>query len=292
MMIRYTLLHGMHFTLLFGVLCITLACQTANTGNEEDTEVILAEVYDQKLKLTDITPLLINTTSAEDSASQVRNYVETWVREALLLHEAEQNLPVDVNVNKLVQDYRESLLISNYENVLVNTLLDTVVTESELRSYYEKNKNQYQLEAPILRCHYIKLRKSAPEKTLFQKLWQSELPDDQTALVIYCQKYASDYLLQDSTWYRQPEIERLLPLGVLAKQNLSPGRVLKFTDSEYEYHLRIMQRYQSREIAPLSYVGEQARRYILHKRKIELLEKIKADIYTREIDGGNVKIYI
>jgi len=42
----------------------------------------------------------------------------------------------------------------------------------------------------------------------------------------------------------------------------------------------------------LSYVSEQARRYILHKRKIDLLEKIKADIYAREIDGVNVKIHI
>jgi len=273
------------------VLGVAWSCGP-HAEDEKETEVIIAEVYDQKLRLADIGPLLIDTFSSEDSASQVRNYVETWVRETLLLHEAEQNLPVDLNINKLVQDYRASLLISNYENVLINTLLDTVITEAELNAYYERNKNQYQLEAPILRCYYVKLLKSVPEKAVFQKLWRSELPDDKTALVLYCQKYASDYLLQDSIWYRQPEIERLLPPGAISRQNLFPGRVLRLTDREYEYHLHVIRRYLSREIAPLSYVGEQARRYILHKRKIELLEKIKADIYAREINGGNVKIHI
>ncbi len=275
-----------------GVAWVLPGCQPSQSNEETEPEVVIAEVYDKKLTLADISPLLVDAISAEDSASQMRNYVESWVREELLLHEAEQNLPTDVNIDKLVQDYRASLLISNYENVLVNTLLDTVVTETELRAYYEHNKNQYQLEVPILRCHYVKLRKSVPEKNMFQKLWTSDLPDDKAALVIYCQKYASDYLLQDSTWFRQPEIERLLPFGALNGQDLSPGRTLKRLDSEYEYHLHLNQRYQAKEIAPLSYVAEQARRYILHKRKIELLEKIKADIYDREINGGNVKIQI
>lgn len=267
-------------------------CQSPSSEPHKQPEVVLAEVFDQKLTLADVRPLLIDISTPEDSISQVRNHVETWVREALLLHEAERNVPQDVNIDKLVQDYRASLLISNYENVLIKTLLDTVVTESELRSYYERNKNQYQLEAPILRGHFVKLRKPVKERELFLRLWNSKRPDDMSALVLYCQSHASDYLLQDSIWYRQPELERFLPSGALSGQTLYPGKVLRLTDTEYEYHLRILQRYQAKEIAPLSYVSEQARRYILHKRKIELLEKIKADIYTREIDGVNVKIHI
>ncbi len=275
------------------ILCLCLSgCGPLQDVEEKEPDIILAEVYDQKLTFADVKPLLINITSADDSASQVRNHVESWVRETLLLHEAERNLPLDVNINKLVEDYRASLLMSNYENVLVKSLLDTVVTAAELKTYYERNKNQYQLEAPIMRCYFVKLRKPLKEKDVFQKLWRSERPDDKTALILYSQKHATDYLLQDSTWHRQPEIERFLPPGTLTGQNMSPGRRLKFADKEYEYHLYIIQRVASKEIAPLSYVSEQARRYILHKRKIDLLEKIKADIYSREIDGVNVKIHI
>ncbi|HLF63308.1 MAG TPA: peptidylprolyl isomerase [Saprospiraceae bacterium] len=277
--------------LLVFLVCIA-GCKSSRSGEKEEPEIILAEVYDQKLTLSDVRPLLIDPVSTEDSASQIINHVESWVREALLLHEAEQNAPVDVNINKLVQDYRASLLISTYENMLVKSLLDTVVTEAELKSYYERNKDQYQLEVPILRCHFVKLKKPVTEKELFQRLWKSKRPDDMTALVRFSQTNATDYLLQDSIWYRQPDIERLLPTPALTGQNLYAGRVIRLGDNEYEYHLRIMQRMMTKEIAPLSYVSEQARRYILHKRKIDLLEKIKADIYAREIDGVNVKIHI
>lgn len=282
----------MRMVLLFAVCLTILHCRMTMDKNDQASDVVLAEVYGQRLTLAQVRPLLIDVDSPEDSVAQLRTQVETWVREALLLHEAERNVPVDVNIDKLVQDYRSSLLISSYENVLVKTLLDTVVTEAELKSYYEQNKNQYQLEAPILRCQYVKLKKPVKETDLFQKLWKSTRPDDKTALAVYCQKQASDYLLQDSTWYRQPEIERFLPPGALSRQTLYPGRVMRFTDTEFEYHLRITQKVAASEIAPLSYVSEQARRYILHKRKIDLLEKIKADIYAREIDGVNIKIHI
>jgi hypothetical protein len=275
------------------LLCLsTYGCGTGYHKKETPTDVILAEVYDQKLMLSDVKPLLTDVTSPEDSASQVRNFVETWVRETLLLQEAARNLPVDVNINKLVQDYRSSLLMSNYENFLVKSLLDTVVTESELRTYYERNKNQYQLESNILRCYFVKLRKPVKEKELFQRIWRSSRPDDKAALVVYSQQYAADYLLQDSTWYRQPDIERLLPQGGFAGQSVYPGRVIRLSDTEYEYHLRILEKIAAKEIAPLSYVGDQARRFILHKRKIDLLEKIKVDIYNREINGDHVNIHI
>jgi hypothetical protein len=253
---------------------------------------MLAEVYDQKLMLSDVRPLLLDAASEEDSAAQVRNHVEAWVREALLLHEAERNVPVDVNINKLVQDYRASLLISLYENILSKSLLDTVVTEAELKAHYDRNRQQYQLDAPILRCHFIRLRKPVVQKEMFLRLWTSKRPDDLKSLFRYCQANATDYLLKDSTWYRLPDLERLLPERALTGQNLYSGKTLRFYDSESEYYVRIFQHIAAREPAPLSYVGEQARRFILHRRKIELIEKIKADIYTREIDGVHVKIHI
>lgn len=288
-----TAITGAFLGLVFAGCCM-LSCNRVSLHQDTGNDTLLAEVYTEKLMLSELLPLISHnhTTSPEDSAAQVRNFVESWVREELLLYEAARNLPADINIDKLIQDYRESLLLSNYENVLVKTLLDTVVTESELRTYYARNKEQYQLEDPILRCHYIKLPRAIPEREKFLRLWNTTLPDEAAELRNYAQTHAADYLLQDSSWYRLPDIERLLPPRVLYSYHLTPGRVSRFSDQQYEYHLRVIHFVTTRESAPLSYVREQAKRYILHKRKIELLEKIKADIYQREISGQNVKIHI
>ncbi len=274
------------------VLCFTMLALACRPGgdNIDDEDTLLAEVYGRKLWLSDVLPLILNRDTPEDSIAQVRTYVEQWVREELLLNEAAKHVPVDVNINKLVDDYRASLVISNYENVLVHTLLDTVVTEAQLNAYYEKNKDQYQLEMPIVRCHFVRFTRPVPNADLFQRLWQSEMSEDFQRLALFCQAQADMYMLDDSTWYKLQDIENLLPPGVLSAQNIRPGRSLRFSDNEYEYFLRITNRMLSTEIAPLSYIREQAVRYIMHKRKLELLESIKNELYQREIDGGNVII--
>lgn len=275
-----------------GLAMVMLACDPVLPQHDAGDDKVLAEVYDQKLTLRQVRPLLIDADTDEDSVSQVRNQVETWVRETLLLHEAAQNIPNDVNINKLVQDYRSSLLISTYENVLAKTLLDTVVTDAELRSYYDRNKQQFRVDIPLLRCHYVRLDKTLENRDQFEKLWRSTRPADIDAMKLFCQNYATEYLLEDSTWYRMPDIERLLPPGALNSQSLSTDRPFRFSDNEYLYYLKVIQQIPVKDIAPLSYVSDQAKRFILHKRKIELLEKIKADIYEREIKGDNVKIHI
>ena len=294
MTVPFIVRHQAVLILLAGISTLggLTGCKSSVTPDEGPDDVLLAEVYGQRLTLAEIQPLLSSGAEEEDSVSQVRNQVESWVREALLLHEAEKNVPVDVNINKLVRDYRASLLLSTYENVLVKTLLDTVVTEAELRSYYERNKDQYQLDVPILRIRYLRVKKPVPEPDAFKRAWGGDRPADLEALRTYCKRYATEYFLEDSTWFRQPDVERLVPPAALTGQNMYPGRTLRFSDNDYEYHLSIRQRIVSKEVAPLSYISEQAKRFILHKRKIDLLERIKGDIYEREIKGDQVKIHI
>jgi hypothetical protein len=49
--------------------------------------------------------------------------------------------------------------------------------------------------------------------------------------------------------------------------------------------------YQAQEVAPLSRIREQAARFILHQRELELLERIKKEIYDRDIQNDRVNIY-
>ena len=78
--------------------------------------------------------------SAEDSTLIIEKFVKNWVRETAMLHEAEQNIPKGLDINQLVENYRASLVKHNYENIVVERLLDSVVTKAELESFYEKTK--------------------------------------------------------------------------------------------------------------------------------------------------------
>jgi hypothetical protein len=271
-------------------LCILLAA--CDVVHEDPDDPVIARVYDHSLRLSETREYIIHAESAQDSLAQLRNYVEHWVRETLLLHEAEKYMPADIDIDELVEDYRSTLIVSNFEQNLVQVQLDTIITDEELQTYYERNKEQYQLERPIIRCHFLKVKKPVPERNQLRRWWDNENQHDFNRLVAYGNRYAEVFMLEDSTWYQVEEIENLMPPGTLSSQNMRRNRSLRFTDDQYEYYLRIHESVLSTEIAPLSYIREQATRYIMHKRKLELLERIKADLYRSELDNDQVQIHI
>lgn len=262
----------------------------APSGSEED--LLLAEVHGRRLFLSDAQSILAPRMSPADSISRLRSFVQLWVNEAVLLHEAEQKLGPGIDLDDLVRDYRNSLLISNYEKNIVETMVDTVITQQELQEYYQRNKEQYQLERPIVRGYFVKVDRELDSLAEFRAWWDSGDTTDQEKLADFSGRNAEVFLLEDSTWYTVNDIEGLMPPGTLQSQNMKPNTSLRFTDDDYEYYLRITESVLSREIAPLSYIREQAVRYIMHKRKLELLESIKQELYKQDLEANQIKIYV
>ena len=222
----------------------------------------------------------------------MRAYVDQWVKEMVLLHEAERKLPSNLDIDELVEDYRNSLIISNFEKEFVETQLDTLISDGELQNYYQRNREQYQLEQTIVRCHFVKLPSETDSLQQFRDWWDSSDEEDFEEVAQFADRRAEIYLLEDSTWYRVDEIEQLMPPGTLQSQNIRPGTSLRFTDDAYEYYLSVSESVKSREIAPLSYIRDQAVRFIMHKRKLEMLEEMKSSLYDQDLGEGHIKIYV
>ncbi len=274
-------------------IAFLMAALTAcNIQQSEETDPLLASVHHHELRLSKAAQYLTPGASPEDSLSQLRSYVEHWVLESVLLYEAERHFPADIDINVLVQDYRNSLIISDYEKNLVETQLDTVISNSELQAYYQRNKDQYQLERPIVRAHFVKLHNSTDSLLQFRKWWDSKDSLEFQELIAFSNAHADVFMLEDSTWYKVEEIENLMPPGTWRSENMRPKTSLRFTDDQYEYYLRISESVLSTEIAPLSYIREQAVRFIMHKRKLDLLERLKTDLYNREMSGKHINIFV
>ncbi len=270
-------------------LLFLLGC-TQFTGETEQEDRLLAKVHNKTLYISDMEGMFPEGTSGKDSAIIIQIHASRWMREALLLHEAEQNIPSDLNIDKLVRDYRASLIRHNYEKILVQELLDSTVTEEELVTFYERNKQQYQLETPIARCFFIKVPVPVPEAQQLRRLWNNK-EDNLEELVSYCTEHAEAYLLTDSTWYRVEDIAQEMPRGTVTVDNISAKQDFSQRDGEYQYYFKVFEVKNRKDIAPLSYIKGQARKVILRNRKEELLkDKIEA-MYQRELRRNNIKTY-
>jgi len=280
---------GLLLTIPICVLLMTACSSWEGSGHEDD--LLLAEVFERKLFLSDMESLLYDGVSAQDSVLIVNAYVERWVRDQLLMQRAEENIPEDLNINALVEDYRESLILNNYERLLMETQLDSTITESELASFYEANKDQYHLEKPIANILLLQIQDDRPKLDHALTWWNDPTPENLKKLTRYATQYADRFILADSTWLPHEEIEQMLPPGVVSKGSIQVGKEIRFKDQDVNYLLKVRDIRSTLEIAPLAYIRDQATRAILHRRQIDLINQVKDQLYELEIRKNNVKVY-
>ncbi len=272
--------------ILFFTICFLASCTPAEEAKEEN-DVELAKVFSKKLFLSELEGMVPDGATPEDSTKIINAEVERWTRETLLMQEAEKNIPADLNIDELVRDYRMSLVRHNYEQFLVETQLDSVIAEQEISTYYEKNKEQYQLQSSILRCFLIKVPKSSPNLDQLRSWWRSSNSEDFEKMKDYATQNASFYMLEENTWYQQSDLRTQLPQG----SNLNPTQDLNQSDETHFYFLKVFEKKSRGGLAPLGYIEDQIKKVILHKRKMVLLDQRKEELYDRETSKKNVKIF-
>ncbi len=266
------------------------ACSPIEEVKGED-DTLLATVFSKSLYLSELDGMIPESGGATDSMLFINAFVERWVRETLLMHEAEKHISQDLNIDQLVKDYRASLIRYNYEKLLVELQLDSTVSRPFLDQYYREHESQFPLEHTIVRCYFIKFPLEAPEQEEFKKWWEDDSEEAFKNMLEYCSHFADIYMLKDSSWYKRDEIMALIPPGQLKNNDLTAGKSHTFSADSSLYFAKVFEVKAAGNQAPLGYVEDQISRLIIHQRKIKLLDDKKEEIYEREIRRNNVKIY-
>ncbi|MEM9928692.1 MAG: hypothetical protein AAF840_02630 [Bacteroidota bacterium] len=273
------------------ILCTLLVTSCSLSTAEEAEDPILARVHQKVLRLSELDGMFPPDATAEDSLVIRQAFVRRWSRDAALQWEAERNLPPDLNIDRLVRDYRASLVSSHYEEVLVSMRLDSSISQEELEAYYETSKRQYLLERPIVRCLFIRVPYPTEDEEQLQSLWNNGKVTDTMALENYCERFAEVSLLEPQAWYSLDDIASQLPKGTLTSANINSKREFSQQDGSYRYYFRLLEMKPRLEIAPLSYVEDQARKVILHRRKLEVIDQAREEIFEREVRRNNIETF-
>lgn len=257
----------------------------------DPTAKLLAQVGEHRLYDTQLEGLVTDDMTAVDSTMMVNAFIERWTRDQVLLIEAERNLPQDLDLGALVEDYRNSLLRLNYEEEILKVRMDSTISEAELLEFYQMNRAQYQLEKPILRCRFIKIPVPVPTEQEVQKLWNRSKPEDIQQLGDYASKFAESYLLSDSIWYSLEEIAELIPSDIVNSKNININTDWTLKAKNFKYYLKVLEMKSRKDIAPLSFIQEQASRAVLYRRKLKTIAEWRESLYEKAIAENRVKIY-
>lgn len=257
-------------------------------------EDAVARVQDIYLYRSDINAIVPDGIPAADSVALVKKYIGTWIREMLLVKKAEANLTDQhKNVEKQLQNYRNSLITYAYEKELIHQKLDTLVSEADMEKYYKENQRNFELKDNIIRVSYVKVNRSAPDLEKLKTWYKAEDTASVALLEEYCRKYAENYYLDDGTWLLFDDVLKEIPIVTYNKELfLQNNKYVEVNDSSSIYFLNIKGFKIKNSMSPLAFEKDNIRTIIVNKRKLDLIDKMKKDVYKDAELNRAFEIYV
>src|SRR5262249_29841562 len=148
-----------------------------------------------------------------DSIMKVNAFIEQWLRQQVLLYKAEQILDEEKkDVERQLEEYRKSLLIFNYEREYVNTHLDTLVSEKEIKEFYDSHQDDFILKSNIVKVNYLILDKKSPRLEKVKTWIRSDVEREKKQLHDYAFQYAVNSFFDDEAWLPFDDLLKRIPI--------------------------------------------------------------------------------
>ena len=282
--------------LLYICLFLTfISCQffdfEKKSTNEEKP---IAKVYNSLLFKKDIEKLIPRNISGRDSLLVVKSIIKNWATQEILRKRAEENLTREENdsYTKLVQDYKNSLLINGYKERLIKQQLDTAITVDEIVSYYSINSKNFRLNEELIKIKYLHFGKDILDQKEIIKQFKSNKYEDLLSLESQELNF-KDINLNDSTWIKVEDVLLKIPKF---RENpkellLKKTKFIQKEDSLGLYLVAVKDVLKRNDIAPKNYITPTIKQMILHKRKLELIRDIEKTLIDDAIQNKNFKEY-
>ena len=271
------------------IVLFSTSCNYFTFKKESDKEA-LARVDNMYLYADDIKDLVIDNISSEDSTLIVRNFVNNWVKQQLLLKKAEINLlDKSAEFERLVKEYREDLFINSYKAAIISQELDTTITNYDLEQYYLVSNENFKLNEELIQLKYISFAKNISNKKELTKLFRSTKKEDLEALESKGLELNAVHL-NDSLWVKLSDVFKTISVLKNEDKNqlLKKINFIQKEDSIDIYLISVKGVLKRNEIAPLNYITPTIKQIILHQRKLKLLKKIEETLLN---DGKNNKLF-
>ena len=115
------------------------------------SDTTLARAGGKQLQLRDVESVVPKGVTGEDSAAFMKVYVDRWVRKQLKLKEAETLFSASGDdIDKMVEEYRQALLIRKLNQLYVDRSIDTTFTDDEITAYYNAHKADFRLDRTLV----------------------------------------------------------------------------------------------------------------------------------------------
>lgn len=254
----------------------------------------LVTVGDRRLYPEDVEGLFTPGMNPEDSLKLLNSYVDGWVKQQLKIQLAENTFTAEeARITKMVDDYRNSLLIYEFEKQYIQDRLDTTVTREEILAYYNDHRGEFRLAAPQVKAVVVKFPAGFRLEMKMRELAKSNNAERLQDLIDICIKNDLEYKVFD-TWTDLGEISALMPRlseneNVRLQSTLS---LFEATQGGIRYFLVVTESLKEGSPMPVSLATGTIRTMIVNRRKQELLREMEDSLYRAALLNENLSVHM
>ena len=278
-------------TVLLLLVLLVFSCDFIKKSYDDEP---VARVNESYLYKEDIKGLVPVEASKTDSTLIVRNFINKWATEQLLVDGAMLNLSEQKQevFNKLVTQYKNDLFTKAYLEALVKRSIDTTVAIEKAEIYYEKNKEVFKLNEELLKFRYIHVDENIINYRNIKERFQRFNQRDKKVLDSISIQFKS-YSFNDSIWIKLSHVIKKISVVTPEnkKQLLKKSNFVQLKDSLGVYLMQINDVLFRNETAPLEYVKPTINQIVINKRKLELIRNLEKDITKDAIKNKQFEIY-
>jgi hypothetical protein len=273
---------------LFFFLVTILAVSCTGKVSDAKRKPVL-EVEGKFLYQDEIKKIIPADASVIDSAEITERYIKKWVTDVLVYENAKRNINNLADIDKLVEEYRKSLIIHEYEQGLVEQKLSDKVTEEELQKFYNSYKSELLTQENMIKGLLLIVPKGAPE-TDHVREWV-RLSDTKALENIekYSLKNAISYDFFMNKWTLFSEILKKVPLKIENSSSfISTTSFVETSDSTKLYFLRIASALPAGQVEPYDLAKDKISSILLNKKNSDFIIQFEKDIYNDAVKEGSI----
>lgn len=275
---------------LLTILCLAVVFLAA-CGKKNDP--VVAQVYEYKLYASEIQAFLPQGLSPNDSTALVRDYIDNWIKEKLVLHEAEKKLsPKEKNFEKEMLSYRNSLLMNRYYDKL--WLKDTAnvrISDKEIADFAHALDNRYTVEKEIVRVNYVKIPTKTPTLESVKKiLFDENLRKENKETLVQLLGDSIEYLLDDDAWLYLDDLQNEVAFEINAENvaNDKSAQRIEKTVGDNTILLVILDYRSQRSVNETKEERAAAQMLLMNQRKTQFINQYIQDLYDKAVKEGVV----
>ena len=272
---------------LFLFLIALLLCSSCR----RNADPVVAQVYQYKLYTSEVQAGMPSGLSQEDSLSLVRDFIDNWVKEKLVLHEAERYLsPKEKNFDREMTEYRNSLLMQKYlDKVWLKDTSNNAISDQEIVDFARSLDDRYTVEKEIVRVNYVKM---PTQSNLLPKVREMLFDEgqrlEQKDVLVAMLGDSIEYLLDDDEWLYLDDLQNEVAFQIDVQKLAGNAQQIEKEVGENTVLLVILDYRSQRSVNETKEERAAASMLLTNQRRTQFINDYIQQLYDKALKEGKI----